>query len=68
MKHQNEVGNEEQILKATEAVKVCAVSRRTFERMKDLGQIPYIRMGGGRVIRYRKSDLLKAMARMTVRG
>ncbi len=54
-------------LKANEAALFLNVSRRTFERMKDAGQIPHIRCGGGRVLRYRKADLIEAMNALTVR-
>jgi len=49
---------------ANEAAAFLAVSRRTFERWKEAGLIPHIRMG--RVLRYRKADLIKAMESMTV--
>lgn len=54
-------------LKANEAARFLNVSRRTFERMKGAGQIPHIRCGGGRVLRYRKADLIEAMNALTVR-
>lgn len=54
-------------LKANEAAIFLNVSRRTFERMKDAGQIPHIRCGGGRVLRYRRADLIRAMDALTVR-
>lgn len=54
-------------LKANDAAAFLNVSRRTFERMRTLGQLPHIRCGGGRVIRYRRKDLIEAMSRMTVR-
>ena len=53
--------------KAVEAATFLNVSRRTFERMKDAGQIPYIRCAGGRVLRYRRSDLIAAMSALVVR-
>jgi len=53
--------------KACEASVFLNVSRRTFERMKDAGQIPYIRCAGGRVLRYRRSDLMAAMSALVVR-
>lgn len=56
-----------EILKANGAARLLTVSRRTFERMKSAGQIPYIRCGGGRVLRYRRTDLLRAMDALTVR-
>ncbi len=56
-----------EFLKATEAARFLNVSRRTFERMKDAGQIPHIRCGGGRVLRYRRADLIESMSRLTVR-
>jgi len=56
-----------EFLKANEAAIFLNVSRRTFERMKDAGQIPHIRCGGGRVLRYRKADLIEAMNALTVR-
>lgn len=56
-----------EFLKANEAARFLNVSRRTFERMKGAGQIPHIRCGGGRVLRYRKSELLRAMDALTVR-
>ena len=55
-----------EFLKATQAVAFQNISRRTFERMKKDGLIPYIRYG--KMIRYRKSDLLKVMEKLTVRG
>jgi len=58
---------EGEFLKANPAARFCNVSRRTFERMKELGQIPYVRCAGGRVLRYRKSDLIAAMSALTVR-
>ena len=58
--------SETEFLKATQAAAFQNVSRRTFERMKKDGLIPHVRYG--RMIRYRKSDLLKAMERLTVRG
>jgi len=54
-------------MKANEAAIFLNVSRRTFERMKDAGQIQHIRCGGGRVLRYRKADLIAAMSALTVR-
>lgn len=57
----------EQYYKACEAAIFLNVSRRTFERMKDAGQIPHIRCAGGRVLRYRKADLIAAMSALTVR-
>jgi excisionase family DNA binding protein len=56
-----------EFMKANEAALFLNVSRRTFERMKDAGQIPHIRCGGGRVLRYRKADLIAAMSALTVR-
>lgn len=56
-----------EFLKANEAARFLNVSRRTFERMKGAGQIPHIRCGGGRVLRYRKADLIEAMNALTVR-
>jgi excisionase family DNA binding protein len=56
-----------EFLKANEAAIFLNVSRRTFERMKDAGQIPHIRCGGGRVLRYRRADLIRAMDALTVR-
>ena len=54
-------------LRANEAAIFLNISRRTFDRMKDAGQIPHIRCGGGRVLRYRRSDLIRAMEALTVR-
>ena len=54
-------------LKANDAARFLNVSRRTFERMRALGQIPHIRCGGGRVLRYRRGDLIESMSRLTVR-
>lgn len=56
-----------EFLKANEAAMFLNVSRRTFERMKGAGQIPHIRCGGGRVLRYRRADLIRAMEALTVR-
>lgn len=56
-----------EFLKANGAARFLNVSRRTFERMKAAGQIPHIRCGGGRVLRYRKAELLRAMDALTVR-
>lgn len=56
-----------EFLKANEAAMFLNVSRRTFERMKDAGQVPHIRCAGGRVLRYRKADLIAAMSALTVR-
>lgn len=56
-----------EFLKANEAARFLNVSRRTFERMKGAGQIPHIRCGGGRVLRYRRADLIESMSRLTVR-
>lgn len=53
--------------KACEAAAFLNISRRTFDRMKDAGQFPHIRCAGGRVLRYRKSDLIAAMSALTVR-
>lgn len=58
---------EAEFLKANGAARFLNVSRRTFERMKGAGQIPHIRCGGGRVLRYRKAELLRAMDALTVR-
>ena len=58
---------EAEFLKANGAARFLNVSRRTFERMKTAGQIPHIRCGGGRVLRYRKNELLRAMDALTVR-
>lgn len=58
---------EAEFLKAPGAARFLNVSRRTFERMKSAGQIPHIRCGGGRVLRYRRADLLRAMDALTVR-
>lgn len=58
---------EAEFLKANGAARFLNVSRRTFERMKQAGQIPHIRCGGGRVLRYRKADLIAAMSALTVR-
>lgn len=56
-----------EFMKADGAAHFLNVSRRTFERMKGAGQIPHIRCGGGRVLRYRRTDLLRAMDALTVR-
>jgi len=56
--------NSPEFIMANEAAAFLAVSRRTFERWKEAGLIPHIRMG--RVLRYRKADLIKAMESMTV--
>ncbi len=58
---------EAEFLKANSAAQFLNVSRRTFERMRALGQLPHIRCGGGRVLRYRRGDLIEAMSRLTVR-
>ena len=58
--------NDNEIMKIDDALKLTTYSRRTFERMKADGLIPHIRYG--RTIRYRRSDLLKAMERLVVRG
>ena len=57
----------EEYFKAVEAARFLNISRRTFDRMKDAGQFPHIRCAGGRVLRYRKSDLIEAMNALTVR-
>ncbi len=64
MMNENQAATE--FLKAAQSAETMNVSRRTFERMKKDGLIPHIRYG--RTIRYRKSDLLKVMERLTVRG
>ena len=56
-----------EFLKANEAAIFLNISRRTFDRMKDAGQLPHIRCAGGRVLRYRKADLIEAMNALTVR-
>lgn len=56
-----------EFLKANDAARFLNVSRRTFERMRALGQLPHIRCGGGRVLRYRRGDLIESMSRLTVR-
>lgn len=56
-----------EFLKANDAARFLNVSRRTFERMRAAGQIPHIRAGGGRVLRYRRAELIKAMDNLTVR-
>lgn len=58
---------ESEFLKADGAAHFLNVSRRTFERMRRAGQIPHIRAGGGRVLRYRRAELIKAMDNLTVR-
>ncbi len=63
----NPIDTETEFLKANDAARLLNISRRTFERMKSAGQIPHIRCGGGRVLRYRRSDLIKAMSALTVR-
>ena len=59
---------ESEFLKADGAAHFLNVSRRTFERMRRAGQIPHIRAGGGRVLRYRTHDLIRAMEKLTVRA
>lgn len=56
-----------EFLKADDAARFLNVSRRTFERMRAAGQIPHIRAGGGRVLRYRRAELIRAMDNLTVR-
>ena len=63
----NPIDTGTEFLKANDAARLLHISRRTFERMKSAGQIPHIRCGGGRVLRYRRSDLIKAMSALTVR-
>jgi excisionase family DNA binding protein len=58
---------ESEYLKANGAARFLNVSRRTFDRMRKVGQIPYVRCGGGRVLRYRRADLIRAMDALTVR-
>ena len=58
---------ETEYMTANRAARFLNVSRRTFERMKSLGQIPHIRCAGGRVLRYRRADLIRAMDALTVR-
>jgi len=56
-----------EFFKADDAARFLNVSRRTFERMRAAGQIPHIRAGGGRVLRYRRAELIRAMDNLTVR-
>jgi excisionase family DNA binding protein len=62
---EKQIQTDAELLKAPGAAGFLTVSRRTFERMKDQGLIPHVRFG--RVLRYRKSDLLKVIDRLTVR-
>ena len=48
-------------------VNMVPVSRRSLERMKRRGQIPFIR-AGARLVLFKRADIIKAMDRLTVRG
>ena len=52
-------------LRATSVLNLLPISRRTLERWKSQGRIPFIR-AGSRLILYRRSDIEKMLTRFTV--
>lgn len=51
-----EAGTE--LLRAADVAKLLAVSTRTVWRLRDAGQLPRpLRLGGGHLIRWRRSDI-----------
>lgn len=53
-------------MKAREAATYYQVSMRHFARLKARGMLPFVMLSPG-CIRYRRSDLDRLMAKMTVR-
>lgn len=42
------------------------IPRGTLRALRHRGQIPFLRLGGGRIIRYRRADIEKWLADSTV--
>ena len=53
-------------LRTAQALEYLPISRRTLERMKRRGQIPYIR-ATARLCLFRKTDIDRALEKLTVR-
>ena len=54
-------------MKAKGLLKQIPISRRTLERWKARGQIPFARVGP-RLILYRRSDVERMLERLTIRA
>lgn len=53
-------------LRSDEVLNYLPISRRTLERMKSRGLLPYVRVGA-RLILFKRADIDKALERLTVR-
>jgi len=55
-----------ELLTDDDLTRLTAIKRGTLRALRSRGQIPYVRLGGGRIIRYRRADIEQWIASRAV--
>ena len=50
--------NDDELLTTTELVELTGITPKTLAALRARRQIPFVRLGGGRLVRYRRRDVL----------